>query len=342
MNRKQVILTIVLFFYVSIPLFGKTDGKLLIYYFQNLGGDESMNDLMYQIPLCLYSRFEGKFDDKEYTIIDEGGLQAYYEDNSIDLWEKNYLLTIVRNRRISKVLYGFYYEERGKIVTRGKIYYLKNGLILDITEEQKELYLVLKGLEKISIDELRNCGAGEPPKSLKTPKQAIGNIKGSRSFSAMTTYLGVLVPAFDWGDLYSPCIYGDVSYIQYPRKDIIPLGFGAQTGFIILRRDSDPNYVASETMIIPLGASIQYAVPGRGIIDRVIADFTAGIAISSLSVNNDTFKSIDIYTKGSMSFNFLFKKNCNISVMIGLLSITYKDSPLNAFTGEVGMRFYEF
>jgi len=59
------------------PLFGKNEGRVLLYYFQNLTGDESYDDLMYRIPLCIYGELNADKKKKDISIIDERGLTEY-------------------------------------------------------------------------------------------------------------------------------------------------------------------------------------------------------------------------------------------------------------------------
>jgi len=316
----------------------------MIYYFQNLTGDESCDDLMYRIPLCLYGYLNEDRKKKEVSIIDERGLKEYYEDRSINLWEKNFLLTIAKKRRISRIFFGYYYIKSGKINVRGKVYYLESGLILDVSGQDSEkdaFFAALKKIESMSMEQMRQYASDEKPKEVKTSRRSLGSIKGSKAQTVLVTTMGMLIPTLDWGKLYSSGVYGKVSYIYYPVKDIVPVGFGMQTGFMILNRETD-SYVSSQNVILPLGTSVRYAVPGRGIIDRLILSFNIGLARSSLSINNEVFNSIDLYTSGGISFNFNFRQDNNISVKIGLLTVSYRDSPLNAIAGEVGMRFYEY
>jgi len=328
----------------TLPLFAKSDGKVMLYYFQNLTGDESYDDLMYRIPLCLYGDLNEGKKKKEVSIIDERGLKEYYEDRSINLWEKDFLLTVAKKRRFSRIFFGYYYIKSGKINVRGKVYYLESGLILDVSGQDSEkdaFFAALKKIESMSMEQMRQCASDEKPKEVKTSRRSLGSIKGSKAQTVLVTTMGMLIPTLDWGKLYSPGVYGKVSYIYYPVKDIVPVGFGMQTGFMILNRESD-SYVSSQNVILPLGTSVRYAIPGRGIIDRLILSFNIGLARSSLSINNEVFNSIDLYTSGGISFNFNFRQDNNISVKIGLLTVSYRDSPLNAITSEIGMRFYEY
>ncbi len=328
------------------PLFGKNEGRVLLYYFQNLTGDESYDDLMYRIPLCIYGELNADKKKKDISIIDERGLTEYYQDRSINLWEKDFLLSVAKKRRISRIFFGYYYIESGSITIRGKVYYLESGLILDVsredvTTEKDAFFAALEKIESMPAEQMKQCSSGEKPKEVKTSRRSLGSIKGSKTETVLSTTLGMLIPTLAWGKLYSPGVYGDVSYIYYPLKDIVPVGFGLQTGFMILSKEGD-TYISSQNVIIPIGTSVRYAIPGRGIIDRLLFSFNIGVARSSLSVNNEAFTSMDLYTSGGISFNFNFRKDNNITVKLGLLTVSYRDSPLNAVTAEIGLRFYDY
>ncbi len=348
--KMRFLIVVLMFSVCAAPLFGKSEGTVMLYYFQNLTGDESYDDLMYRIPLCLYGELNGGGKKKDISIIDERGLGEYYEDRSINLWDKDFLLTVAKKKRIGRIFFGYYYIESGKISVRGKIYYLESGLILDVSREnsaedvsdEQDVFLTaLTKIESMPLEQMRRCASDEKPKEVKTSRRSLGSIKISKAQTVLATTIGMLIPALDWGKLYSPGVYGDVSYIYYPAKDIVSVGFGLQTGFMILSREDD-SYVSSQNVILPFGTSVRYAIPGRGIIDRLILSFNIGLARSSLSINNEVFTSMDLYTSGGISFNFNFRKDNNISVKLGLLTVSYRDSPLNAITGEIGMRFYEY
>ncbi len=346
MKLRMLMASLVLCMICAVPLFGKSEGRVLLYYFQNLTGDETYDDLMYRIPLCVYGEMQNDKKKKDVSIIDERGLTEYYQDRSINLWEKDFLLSVAKKRRISRIFFGYYYIEIGSIIVRGKVYYLESGLILDVsqenvTTEKNAFFAILGKIGSMSVEQIRQCALEEKPKEVKTSRRSFGSIKDSKTETVLSTSLGLLIPTLDWGKLYSPGVYAEVSYIYYPLKDIVPIGFGLQTGFMILSKKGD-SYVSSQNVILPFATSVRYAIPGRGIIDRLLFSFNIGMARSSLSVNNEVFTSMDLYTSGGIGFNFNFRKDNNLTVKLGLLTVSYRDSPLNAVTCEIGWRFYDY
>jgi hypothetical protein len=357
MKRKAaiILLTLPLLCGSARILTAKDDGKVLVYYFRNLTGNDAYDDLMYAIPLCLYERLQEGAERRKVVVVDQVGLEDYYEGRTEDLWNRDYILSVATKKRITSVLYGFFYIEGEKVILNSKIYYLDSGLILDVTEDKEPFYTVTGQLAGTPVSEVRSCAqtdmaveAGEKGKKkekkdeLKIRKKAPDIVEQSRSMKAVTFAVGPIFPTGDFSDIYTAGVAGTLSYIVYPKVDISRFGIGFQTGAIRLNREKVDVFLPSETVILPIGASFQYALVGGGDHDLVMANLTLGLAFSSLSINNDRVSSIDLYSRGSIGVNVMFGKEANLALTVGLVSVSYKDSPLNMVSAELGLRLLEF
>jgi hypothetical protein len=323
------------------PLFAKSDGKVLIYYFKNLTGSDQNDDLVYAIPLCVYNQLQIANEEKNYAIIDDEAFEAYRENPEIDLWDSEYMRNSARKKKISRILFGFFYDEGDQIRVRGKIYYTESGLILDVSENDEEFAPLFQGIENLELSELRSCGAVEDVKTYKVPAKLIDDKETSQSKQVFNFTGAGLFPVADWNELYKFGFYGNFSYIIFPKRNRVRIGFGPELGFIMMGSGSD-EYIDSTLMIVPVGASFQYVLLGKNMKDRLVVSFSAGLSLSILSVNNDKEESLDLYTKGALTFIVSLGKRNELSFSAGLFSVSYSDTPLNAVYGEIGFRSFIF
>ena len=338
---KAVFLSLVVLMFCT-PLFGKSDGKVLIYYFENLTGSEQNNDLVYAIPLCIYNQLQIANNDKNYSLIDETAFEAYKENPEIDLWESDYMRNSARKKKISRILFGFFYEEGDQIRVRGKIYYTESGLILDVSENDEEFKPLFTGIEKLGVEELRSCGAIEDVKTYKVPAKLIDDKETSQSKHVFNITGAAIFPVADWSDLYTFGFYGNFSYILFPKRNRVRIGFGPELGLVMMGSGDDDAYIDSTLIVVPLGVSLQYVLIGKNMKDRLVASFSAGLSLSILSINNDKEESLDLYTKGALTFIVSLGKRNELSFTAGLFSVSYSDTPLNAVYGEIGFRTFVF
>jgi hypothetical protein len=101
-------------------------------------------------------------------------------------------------------------------------------------------------------------------------------------------------------------------------------------------------YIDSTLLIVPIGGSFQYVLIGKNLKDRLVVSFSAGLSLSILSVNSDKEESLDLYTKGALTFIVSLAKRNELSFSAGLFSVSYSDTPLNAVYGEIGFRSFIF
>ncbi len=338
---KILFLSLVLLMFCT-PLFAKSDGKVLIYYFKNLTGSEQNNDLIYAIPLCLYNQLQTVNEEKNFVLIDEAAFEAYKENPEIDLWESDYMRNNARKKKISRILFGFFYDEGDQVRVRGKIYYTESGLILDISENDEEFAPFFQGIEKIGVTELRSCGAIEDVKTYKIPAKLIDDKETSQSKHVFNITGAALFPVADWRELYRLGFYGNFSYILFPKRNRVRIGFGPELGFVMMGTDKDEAYIDSTLLIVPFGGSLQYVLVGKNLKDRLIVSFSAGLSLSILSINHEKEESLDLYTKGALTFVISIAKRNELSFSAGLFSVSFSDTPLNAVYGEIGFRAFIF
>jgi len=331
-----------IFLLLCTPLFAKSDGKVLIYYFKNLTGSEQNNDLIYAIPLCLYNQLQSVNGEKDFTVIDEKAYEAYIENPQVDLWESEYMRSSARKKKISRILFGFFYDEGDQIRVRGKMYYTESGLILDIEENDEEFAPLFQGVEEIGMTELRSCGAVEDVKTYKIPAKLIDDKETSQSKQVFNITGAALFPVADWSDLYTVGFYGNFSYILFPKRNRVRIGFGPEVGVMFLATGQDEAYVDSTLLIVPFGGSLQYVLIGKNLKDRLIVSFSAGLSLSILTINHDKEESVDLYTKGALSYIITIAKRNELSFSAGLFSVSFSDTPLNAVYGEIGFRSFIF
>lgn len=342
MKRAAVLLAFGLFL-CAAPAFSQNQGKVLLYYFQNLTGDDSYDDLVYRIPLCLYEKL-GKKD--RYVIVER---ELAKESSEKDLWDPDWLQSVATRKRITRVLFGYFYIDQGKLVLRSRVYFLESGLILDLGPGDL-LYKQVRMVEGITVERVRSC-AGDYERAVEKKKKQTDVLKVqrtlpeeiARSTSLSTLYwcTGPVLTTADWLELYPVGISALISYVIYPRREVSRLALGMQGGFYMFSRKRDQQYAASNLVVIPFGGYVQYVLVSRGSRDLVVVHGILGMAFSSLSLGNDSASSLDLYSKAGVGLNLLFLEECNLYTGVGVASVSYKDVPLNMITAEVGIRFFE-
>ena len=338
---RMVVLSFLLFFLTSLPIAADRGGKVLIYYFQNLTGEVEYNDLIYRIPLCLMSKLNENFHDGNFIIIDQAYISEYTGQQQVNLWDRECLQKSASNRKIERVIYGLFYIEGDRIIIKGKTYYTDRGIIVDINENTSEFYPVFREIEKLSVADVRGCYEGEDFRTYKPPAKSLPGGFQTRHEKAFSFLMGPFFPVSEWGELYRYGAYGELSYSLFPRRASSHIGLSVETCFISVRREEDPSYVSSSAMIIPFGISLNYVPIGKQS-DWVIIGVSAGLSLSKLIVSSNISLSIDPYTRGSLSILFPIGKNSQIVLSSGLITVSYRVSPLNAWYCDIGFRSYKF
>jgi hypothetical protein len=339
----------------ACALSAKSDSRVLIYYFQNLTGNADYDDLAYTIPLCLYTRFRAEFEKGQLFLAEQSGLEDYYEDNTEDLWNTDYILDVAKKRRITRVLYGFFYLDGAAVVLNSKMYFLDSGLVLDVTEEQEPFYTALADLEGAPVDRVRACvppagveedeGGRNPlrdSKQIRIRKKAPDIVAASRSLKSVALSAGPVFPTGEFAEIYTRGVSATVDYTVFPKKEISRFGLGFQTGAIRFNRETTEPFLASQTVVVPIGASLKYTVFTQRKKDLLVANLTLGIAYSSLDINGNVINSVDLYSRGGLDLHLLVGREANLVMGVHLITVSFKDSPLNMISGEIGVRVFEF
>ncbi|MFW6180678.1 MAG: hypothetical protein ACOC8N_02930 [Spirochaetota bacterium] len=326
----------------AAPLFAQSQGKALLYYFQNLTGNPSYNDLAYDIPLCLFGRLG---EEERYLIVEP---ELVREGAERDLWDPEWLQSMATRRRITRVVYGYFHLDDGGLALRCRVYYLKSGLILDLTPGG-ELYERVREIESMTAAQIRACAREhrQGVKSGKTHAEVLkvqrtppARIARSGSLSTMSWHTGPVFTTADWLDLYPVGTSALISYTVYPRWEVSRIALGMQTGVLLFSREADHQYSESSLVVLPLGGTVQYVLAGRAR-DRVVVHGVLGMAFSALSLGGDTVRSLDLYSRAGVGVNLAFGEEHNLYAGVALVSVGYKDAPLNMLTAELGLRFYE-
>jgi len=339
-NLKLLLIAMYLILLCS-TVYAKSDGKVLIYYFKNLTGSSEYDDLIYAVPLCIYNQLQATNSEKNFSVVDELAYETYLENRELDLWDNEYMRNNARKKKIGRILFGFFYDEGDHIRVRGKIYYTESGLILDIPEDNEEFAPLFQGVERVTLSEVRSCGALEDVKTYKIPAKLIDDKETSQSKQVFSLSGSAVFPVGEWRELYTVGFYGNFSYIIFPKRNRVRLGFGPELGVIFMGRGDD-EFISSSLFTIPLGASIQYVLVGKNMTDRLIASFSAGLAVSILQVNDTREESFDFYTKGGLSYIIRLAKRNELSLSAGLLSVSFSETPLNTVYGDIGFRWFIF
>ncbi len=297
---------------------------------------------MYRIPLCLYGRLG---EENRHVIVER---ELARDGAGKDLWDPGWLRAVATKKRITQVLYGYFYLSEGRLVLRSRVYFLESGLILDLSPGGR-LYEQVRDIEGMTPAQVRSCARtyeqdvkakrkrADVLKVRRTPPAAIAR---STALNTMSWRMGPVFTTADWLDLYPEGLSALISYSIYPRREVSRLSLGMQTGLFLFSREADHEYAESDLVVIPLGCSVQYVLAGKSR-DRVVAHGVLGVAFSSLSLGTDTVKSLDLYSRAGVGINMLFSEEYNLYFGLAVVSVSYKDVPLNMVAAEVGIRFFE-
>ncbi len=340
MEIRRVIFIFIFLLLSSQALFGKSEKRVLIYYFKNISGEEEYSDLMYKLPIYIYTTMKENIKDREFSIIEKEGLQKYLKDDSYDLWDSKLLLNIAQIRSMHEVIFGQFYIENEKPVVLCKIFFIKNGLILDLNEENEEYYEIIKGVENLSVESVRSYNIEKRTKFYTPGMKRMLNREKISVHHNFSVLAGVIAPMFEWSNMFPIGIYGEASYSIYPKVELFPIGFGLDTGFVYMMREADENYKQSQLILFPIGASIKYLIRTKGFVDGLVLDFGLGMGISRLYIEENMSGSVDLYMRGSFSVIVTPMKDLYLSLKTGYMSIAYKDFPMETFFGNFGVIFY--
>ena len=341
MNIKKILFVVILFLLSAHWIFAGQKRKVLIYYFKNITGEEEFTELNYQIPFYLYSHMKGQLEGKKFILIDREGLQLYREDSTRDFWNDGVLQNISKKKGIDEIIYGLFYIQNGKPVIIGKIFYVKSGLILDITEKDKEYYDFFKEIENLKVDEISAYDTEQDEsrkrKGYKPPFTRIVKSDIKSSWFFFQNSVGPYFPIGEWSGLYPPGIFIEYTFVYFPKMNIAHLGIGVNANIVELGRKKSGSYSDAEVTVLSLGASIQYIFQLRGFFEGIVLDVNFGGAKSLLFIDEERWSSIDPYVKGGINLIITPFGNLHMSFKVGMFSIDYKEMPMDALFFEIGI-----
>jgi hypothetical protein len=313
--------------------------KVLVYYFRDITGDERYTGLMYGIPQYMYSQLNRSSDKNSYVLIDREGLEILHENSRADLWSRNVLINVGKRGNIDKILFGSFYIQNNKPVLIGKAFYLKSGVILDINDD-KELETIFDAVEGMDATLLSAREQRKGEKLYDPP--LIRYIEGGevRSTTVLHACGGTFYPLGKWSELYPPGILAEISAVVFPKMNVFPIGLGFDSNYIILRRRTDTGVIESDVTVATVGTTVQYFIKMRRPVDGVFLHVSVGASYSNLFINSESWSSIDPYIKAGVYMALPFLKTGRLTLKCGLLSIDYKERPIDALYTALGIAIY--
>jgi len=318
-------------------VFGKTHNKILVYYFKNISSEEKYVDLTYRIPLYVQRSLKEELKRNKVILIDEEGLELYREDRTSDLWDRGALLKIGKKRNIDEILFGAFYIQGDKPVVVGKVFYIKNGIILDVDRENGKYAQALKKVESLDANALMGYGQNKKVHGYRPPLGRILETGSIRSNTALNVCAGTLYPLGEWSDLYPPGILSEISVIHFPKINRFPAGLGVNSNYVILNREAESGLVDSHVSIIAVGGYFQYIFQMSRFIKGISLDATTGLAISDLLISGESWSSVDPYLKIGVTMIARPFNLWDMTFKIGIFSIDYKEKPMDALYTEMGL-----
>jgi hypothetical protein len=332
---KTLLVLLILCFGPALFLIADEGDRVLVYYFKNISEENGFEELTYEIPLFIYSRLREGGRSSNVIVIDRGGLELREKESSVDLWKTGSLMNIARKRGIDQVLYGAFYVFNGKPVIAGKVLYAKSGLILDITEKEADYYEPIGEAERKTVQELMSGGGDGVKRDYSPPfARAFGSTVVQKKKS-LSVSVGPLFPLGEWAEIFPPGLFGDISFIFFPKINTFPLGLGLNTSYSLLSREAGA-LAESKIMAFSLGATLQYKILMKKLKKGVVFDVSSGMAMSVLYTNTETFPSFDPYVKAGVTFLFSTRRKASVSLKGGIYSINYRTVPIDSLYVQLG------
>jgi hypothetical protein len=332
---KTLLLLLVLCFGPALFLFADEGDRVLVYYFENLSEENGYEELSYGIPLFIYSRLREAVRSSNVIVIDRGGLELREKESSVDLWRTSGLMNMARRHGIDQVLYGAFCVFNEKPVIAGKVLYVKSGLILDITEKEADYYGPIGEAERKTVRELMSEGGIEVKRDYSPPFTRTFGSTVVQKKKSLSVSVGPLFPLGQWGEIFPPGLFGDISFMFFPKINTLPLGLGLNTNYSLLNREAGA-LAESRLMAFSLGAAFQYKVLMKKLKKGVVFDVNSGMTMSVLYTNSETYPSFDPYVKAGVTFLFSTRRRSSVSLKAGIYSINYRTVPLDSLYVQVG------
>ncbi len=312
---------------------------MLVYYFRDITGEERYTELMYGIPQYIYSQLDSSPGKNSYVLIDREGVDIIRENRDADLWNRNLLINVGKRGNIDKILFGSFYIQDNRPVVIGKAFYYKSGVILDVNEDE-DLTKVLDTVESMEVGLLSARERKKGEKVYDPP--LIRYIEGGdvRATKVLHTCAGTFYPLGKWSDLYPPGILGELSVTFFPKMNVFPIGLGFDSNYIIMQKKTDTGATESDVTVLTVGTTIQYFINMRNFLDGLFLHVSFGASYSNLFVNSESWSSVDPYVKLGVYTALPFLKKGRLALKCGLLSIDYKEKPIDALYTSIGIMVY--
>jgi hypothetical protein len=317
----------------------KAGEKVLVYYFRDITGEERYTELMYGIPQYIYSQLNSSSDRNSYVLIDREGIDIIRENSDADLWNRELLINVGKRGNIDKILFGSFYVQDNRPVLIGKTFYYKSGVILDVNEDE-DMAKVFDAVESMEVGLLSARERQKGEKVYDPP--LVRYIEGVdvRTTAVLHTCGGTFYPLGRWSNLYPPGILGEVSVTFFPKMNVFPIGLGLDSNYIVMRRRNDTGDIESDVNVLTVGATIQYFINMRKFLDALFLHVSFGASYSNLLVDGESWSSVDPYLKLGVYMALPFLKKGRLALKCGLLSIDYKEKPIDALYTSIGIMVY--
>ncbi|MFW6137648.1 MAG: hypothetical protein ACOC7U_00610 [Spirochaetota bacterium] len=333
---KRSVLLLLIIFIPSVYVLAETKEKVLVYYFKNISEQETYSDLQYYIPVCLDHYLADKLPQKQVLVINREILRSYSEQ---ELWESRFLLEMAKKEGISQIIWGEYYIEGQRPVIFPKIMFVKSGLVLGLSKEQDVYFSAVQQVEKMDIIKIRKCAESNNPAVLSPPERMLISRRQINPMYILSAYSGIIHPISGWKDIYSPGVYGEVSFSVLPKAELVPVGFGVDTGFIIMRSKQKEVFKVSEMLFFPIGGMFIFKTEKKGFFNGLVFKAALGLGVTKLVSGADSWMSTDLYSRVSGGVVLNPWGDFYMGFHAGYMSIQYKDLPVHAPFVKAGLWF---
>lgn len=311
--------------------------KTLVYYFKNITGDDSYNDLEYKISVCMYIELTENIGKKRVYII-KPDIFKKYSVNREQYLDERFIVDLFSEEKIDKVLFGYFFLRNGEINIKGRLLSVENGVVIDITEAQKVLYRAIKKVEDVISETQGKCELDKKTKYFSPGKDVKKvAIKEESPISGLIVRSGVVFPAFEWGKYYDPGIFGSFNFYYTPRPLVFPMGLGAQFFYHYLQKSID-SFLGSKLNGVGFQPMLTYIKEREGFFGGYGILLGIGGGLSMLHVNEESYLSLDPSVSANLFLIFVPFKGLKVVLNAGAYSIIYKSYPFIAYTVSVGVK----
>jgi len=339
MKITTAILIILFLLFSGFQVLGASKDKVLLYYFRNISGESTYDNLMEKIPLCLYYTMKDKIEDNNLFIINTEDYSIDQVRESEELWNRRVIMKIAEKKNFQKVIYGYFYVEEEKPKIMGKLLYSDTGLVVDLDYGDRKYKQFIEKVESLNINEIEECVKEKKMKTYSPPLDKIAE-SGKGTFSpALYLSGGAILPFGEWKNLYLYGIFSEINLLIFPKYDLFPLGLGVNCSYSFFRKD-DNVQIPSELSTLSLGASISYFIKIGKFFHGLAPGFDTGISTSMLKIDENSYNSIDPYTRVGLTLVVKPARKMHLGLKGGVYSVFFKESTLYSYFLELGLWIY--